>query len=108
MLTHAAPGQPLTSAWLAEQGVSPQLAYHYVQAGWLIRLGHGWFLRASSDKPELLLSLAALSGTFHIGGKTALAWHGYHHNLAHRAATELLHKARFDCLNGCSRNFRSQ
>lgn len=95
VLTYARPGQPLTSAWLAEQGVSPQLAYHYVQAGWLIRLGHGWFLRASSDKPELLLSLAALSGTFHIGGKTALAWHGYHHNLAHRAATELFAQGPF-------------
>lgn len=88
VLTHARPGQPLTAAWLAEQGVSAQLAYHYVQAGWLIRLGHGWFLRAG-DEPELLLSLAALPGTFHIGGRTALAWHGYQHNLAHRPDTEL-------------------
>ncbi|MGY6707083.1 MAG: type IV toxin-antitoxin system AbiEi family antitoxin domain-containing protein [Rhizobiaceae bacterium] len=94
VLTHARPGQPLTAAWLAEQGVSAQLAYHYVQAGWLIRLGHGWFLRAG-DEPELLLSLAALSGTFHIGGRTALAWHGYQHNLAHRPDTELFAQSPF-------------
>lgn len=94
VLTYARPGQPLTAAWLAEQGVSAQLAYHYVQAGWLIRLGHGWFLRAG-DEPELLLSLAALPGTFHIGGKTALAWHGYQHNLAHRPDTELFAQSPF-------------
>ena len=94
VLTHARPGQPLTAAWLAEQGVSAQLAYHYVQAGWLIRLGHGWFLRAG-DEPELLLSLAAMPGTFHIGGRTALAWHGYQHNLAHRPDTELFAQSPF-------------
>lgn len=94
VLTRARPGQPLTAAWLAEQGVSAQLAYHYVQAGWLIRLGHGWFLRAG-DEPELLLSLAALPGTFHIGGRTALAWHGYQHNLAHRPDTELFAQSPF-------------
>ncbi len=92
VLTRARSGQPLTATWLADQGVSAQLAYHYVQAGWLTRLGHGWFLRAS-DEPELRLSLAALSGAFHgafhVGGKTALAWHGYQHNLAHRPDTEL-------------------
>tara|TARA_R110002167_G_scaffold114385_1_gene288212 strand:- start:894 stop:1646 length:753 start_codon:yes stop_codon:yes gene_type:complete len=88
VLTRAQPGQPLTAAWLTEQGVSAQLAYHYVQAGWLTRLGHGWFLR-TGDEPELRLSLAALPGTFHVGGKTALAWHGYQHNLAHRPDTEL-------------------
>ena len=107
VLTHARPGQPLTAAWLAEQGVSAQLAYHYVQAGWLIRLGHGWFLRAG-DEPELLLSLAVPPGTFHIGGKTALAWHGYQHNLAHRPDTELFAQARSGCPNGCRRIFRLQ
>ncbi|GGA48498.1 type IV toxin-antitoxin system AbiEi family antitoxin domain-containing protein [Pelagibacterium lentulum] len=94
VLTHARPGQPLTAAWLAEQGVSAQLAYHYVQAGWLVRLGHGWFLRAG-DEPVLLLSLEALPGNFHIGGKTALAWHGYQHNLAHRPDTELFAQGPF-------------
>ena len=88
VLTRARSGQPLTAAWLAEQGVSAQLAHHYVQAGWLTRLGHGYFLRAG-DEPELRLSLAALPGRFHVGGKTALAWHGYQHNLAWRADSEL-------------------
>ncbi|WP_460018635.1 type IV toxin-antitoxin system AbiEi family antitoxin domain-containing protein [Magnetospira thiophila] len=88
VLTRAQPGQPLTAAWLAEQGVSAQLAYHYVQSGWLTRLGHGWFLR-TGDEPELRLSLAALPGAFHVGGKTALAWYGFQHNLAHRPHTEL-------------------
>jgi hypothetical protein len=88
VLTSARPRQPLTAAWLTERGVSSQLAYHYVQAGWLTRLGHGWFLRAG-DEPELRLSLAALPGAFHVGGKTALAWHGFQHNLAHRPSTEL-------------------
>lgn len=88
VLTCARPGQPLTAAWLAEQGVSAQLAHHYIQAGWLTRLGHGYFLR-TGDEPELQLSLAALPSQFHVGGKTALSWHGYQHNLAWRADTEL-------------------
>lgn len=92
VLEHARPGQPLTTAWLAEQEVSTQLAYHYVQSGWLIRLGHGWFLR-TGDEPELRLSLAALSSVFHVGGKTALAWHGYQHDLMYRPNTELFTKS---------------
>ena len=88
VLTCARPGQPLTAAWLAAQGVSAQLAHHYVQSGWLTRLGHGYFQR-TGDEPDLRLVLASLPGRFHVGGKTALAWHGYQHNLTWRTETEL-------------------
>lgn len=88
VLTGAPSGQPLTAAWLGQHGVSAQLAHHYVQSGWLTRLGHGYFLRVG-DEAELRQSLTTLPGRFHVGGKTALAWHGYQHNLSWRTETEL-------------------
>jgi hypothetical protein len=88
VLAQLRPGQPLTARWLAGHGVSAQLAHHYVRAGWLTRLGYGYFLRPG-DEPDLQLSLAILPGAFHVGGKTALEWHGYQHNLSHRQHVEL-------------------
>lgn len=84
ILAQLKPGQAVTTHWLMEHGVSAQLAHHYVKAGWLTRLGHGYFIR-TGDEPDLLHSLAALPFEFHVGGKTALEWHGYRHNLTHRS-----------------------
>lgn len=39
----------MTSAWLADQGVTPQLAASYKKSGWLSPLGRGAWIRAGSD-----------------------------------------------------------
>ncbi len=41
-------GIPMTSAWLASQGVSPQLAQRYKLSGWLEPLGKSAWLRAGA------------------------------------------------------------
>ena len=76
VLTQAEPGRPLTARWLAEHGVSAQLARHYVVHGWLERLGHGFFMR-KGDTPVLEKSLSVAMAHGHVGGKTALAWAGF-------------------------------
>ena len=63
--------------------VSSALAHHYVQSGWLARLGRGVFMFPNDTLKEedcLKFLSRRLSG-FHVGGKTALAWRGVHHNL---------------------------
>lgn len=78
LYTQLAPGTPLTSEGLAALGISADLAVHYVKAGWLTRLARGVFCRPN-DPPALHPSLLLLQRRFdglHVGGKTALDWHG--------------------------------
>src|SRR5574337_855445 len=77
------PGMPVSSHWLADRGISAQLAYGYVKRGWLESLARGVFAKpgtALGRDPSLGL-LAELGYRVHVGGKTALAWHGYEHYL---------------------------
>ena len=74
-------GTPVTSRQLAKLGVSADLAVAYVRSGWLTRLARGVFCRAG-DTPLLGPSLQILQEKMpglHVGGKTALAWHGMQH-----------------------------
>lgn len=77
------PGQPVTSAELDSLGVSADLAVHYARSGWLKRLGRGVYVRP--DMPlDLHASLKLLERRvtgLHVGGKTALDWHGIRHNV---------------------------
>jgi len=76
-------GSPILSSQLLAYGLSPQLASHYINSGFLKRLGKGAFLRVG-DKLILEQALYTLEehGLYlHVGGKTALAWHGFRHNL---------------------------
>ena len=85
------PGQPVTSRDLADLGVSADLAVHYARAGWLKRLGRGVYARP--DTPlDLHASLGLLERRvrgLHVGGKTALDWHGVRHNVAVRPELRL-------------------
>jgi len=85
------PGAPVTSADLAALGVSADLAVHYVRAGWLTRLARGVFVRP--DTPlDLHASLRLLERRLkglHVGGKSALDWHGVRHNVTQRSQLEL-------------------
>jgi transcriptional regulator with AbiEi antitoxin domain of type IV toxin-antitoxin system len=78
LYTHWAPGTPLTSEDLATRGISADLAVHYVRSGWLTRLMRGVFCRPN-DTLSLFPSLVLLQRKFdglHVGGKSALDWHG--------------------------------
>ncbi|HET9865327.1 MAG TPA: type IV toxin-antitoxin system AbiEi family antitoxin domain-containing protein [Steroidobacteraceae bacterium] len=74
-------GTPVTSRQLADLGVSADLAVSYVRSGWLQRLARGVFSRAGDTPllgPSLLILQDQIPG-LHVGGKTALAWHGIQH-----------------------------
>jgi len=88
---HLAPGTPVTSEDLAALGISADLAVHYVRAGWLERLARGVYCRPN-DPPALEPSLVLLERRFeglHVGGKSALDWHGIRHYVAQRPTLHL-------------------
>lgn len=75
------PGAPVSSSELARLGISADLAVHYVRAGWLLRLARGVFCRPEQGValyPSLKFLENRIQG-FHVGGKTALDWHGVRH-----------------------------
>ena len=86
-----APGTPLTSEDLADQGVSADLAVHYARAGWLVRLARGVYSRPN-DTLELhaclLLMQRAVDG-LHVGGKSALDWYGVRHYVSQQPVLHL-------------------
>ena len=85
------PGAPVTSAELAALGVSADLAVHYVRAGWLSRLSRGVFTRPDTPlalHPSLLLLERRVTG-LHVGGTSALDWHGVRHHLEQRPRLQL-------------------
>ena len=67
------------------------MAGQYAKAGWLPRLGHGVYARAS-DVLDVHRALAvvqiAIEG-LHVGGKTALDWHGVRHCVSQRPTLHL-------------------
>jgi len=88
LIAEAPPGFLLDSPWLAQHGVSRQLAHHYAQRGWLERVAHGVYrlpkpkgaiVSRAADWVIPLLSAQYLGYGVHIGGPTALALQGYAH-----------------------------
>ena len=78
------PGTPLTSEDLAVQGISADLAVHYVRVGWPFRLARGVYCRPTDTlelHPSLILLQRAVDG-LHVGGKSALDWYGVRHYLS--------------------------
>lgn len=84
-------GAPFDIGALRELGISSALAWHYLKAGWLIRLGRGLFMFPNDelDRDACLKFLARRVAGLHVGGKTALAWRGVRHNLAPREQLSL-------------------
>jgi hypothetical protein len=85
------PGSPVTSEDLAAMGVSADLAVHYARAGWLTRLARGVYARPDTAlelHPSLRLMERRLKG-LHVGGKSALDWHGVRHNVAQQPQLQL-------------------
>ncbi|CAN7439763.1 type IV toxin-antitoxin system AbiEi family antitoxin domain-containing protein [Variovorax sp. LjRoot290] len=81
LLAQVPSGTPVTSDDLALEGISADLAVHYVRAGWLKRLARGVYARPDASlqrDPSLWLLQRQIPG-LHVGGKTALDWHGVRH-----------------------------
>jgi hypothetical protein len=78
-------GAPFDTARLAELGISPALAHSYVKSGWLEKLGRGVFMFAgdSLSRDAALRFLEPRIPGLHVAARTALAWRGYRHNVAH-------------------------
>lgn len=85
------PGSPTTSEELAAVGVSGDLAVHYARAGWLTRLARGVYVRPDTPlelHPSLLLLERHVKG-LHVGGRSALDWHGLRHHVAQQPSLQL-------------------
>jgi hypothetical protein len=78
------PGTVAVSSWLKDLGISPQLAHRYEQSGWIRRIGQGAFVRQGEivDWSGAVWALQqGLNLPVHVGGKTALDYHGLSHFL---------------------------
>jgi hypothetical protein len=77
-------GTVAVQKWLSKNGVSRFLARAYVKSGWIKSLGSGAFARAE-DKLTWSGGLYAvqqqLSLPVHVGGESAMQWHGQGHYL---------------------------
>ncbi|HRQ87379.1 MAG TPA: type IV toxin-antitoxin system AbiEi family antitoxin domain-containing protein [Bacteroidia bacterium] len=84
-------GAPLDSATLRGHGISSALAHDYVKSGWLERLGRGVFLFAGDrlERDATLCFLERRMPGLHVAARTALAWHGFRQNVAHRESLVL-------------------
>jgi hypothetical protein len=91
-------GAPLDTAKLAGLGISAALAHEYVKAGWLEKLGRGVFMFAGDElqRNETLAFLEPRIPGLHVAAKTALAWHGFRHNVAVKETTILWGDHRTD------------
>jgi hypothetical protein len=91
LYTRLRPGAPVTSEDLATLRISADLAVHYVRAGWLTRLARGVYRRPNDTlvlEPCLVLLQRRLEG-LHVGGKTALDWHGVRQYVARQPTLQL-------------------
>src|SRR3989304_5866917 len=100
-------GSPVTSAQLAEMGISADLAVHYARAGWLKRLARGVYCRPGETlllHPSLLVLQQRTAG-LHVGGKTALEWYGVRQYVCQQTVLHLYGWVTARRANGCSQYF---
>jgi len=91
LLESVPPGFLVDTPWLASRNIDRKLAYWYLKRGWLEPVAHGVYRRpmiadeGSSREvgwKETVLSIQQLMGyDVHLGGRTALEVHGFHHYL---------------------------
>jgi len=84
-------GRPFGIEEIRALGVSSALASHYIKNGWLKRLERGVFTFPNDQltRENTIIFLAGLFPGLHVGGKTALAWRGFRHNVAARESVVL-------------------
>lgn len=91
LYTQVSPGRPISSEDLSKLGISADLAVHYARSGWLTRLARGVYSRPGEPlklEPSLLLLERKVAG-LHVGGKSALTWHGVTQYVQQRATLHL-------------------
>jgi len=78
------PGTVAVSSWLQDKGVYRQLREVYQKSSWIEPIGHGAFIRAG-DQVDWTGGLYALQEqlklSVHVGGRSALQFHGSAHFL---------------------------
>jgi hypothetical protein len=83
-------GHPVTLAYLKDFGVSEDLAGYYARSGWLKRVAQGLYARPGPlDLHASLKILEMRLPGCHVGGRTALAWHGIQHFVRSESPLEL-------------------
>ena len=84
-------GEPVSTASLAEQGVSPFRASALARSGWLVHLGRGVYMLPGDTltREGAIAFLARQISGLHVGSKTALAWRGTRQNVAFREMVSL-------------------
>lgn len=85
LLQQILPHQVITQQWLNQQGYSHALVQRYLDSNWLIRIGHGAFVR-SGDQPTWEGAIYTLQTQLqlpvHIGAKSALQLSGKSHYIS--------------------------
>jgi hypothetical protein len=84
LLSTWAPNTVATSNWLSSQGISPQLAKKYVSSGWMDTIGQGAFKKLNepiSWQGGVYALQEHIKLPVHVGGLTALSYHGVSHYL---------------------------
>lgn len=86
LLPHLPVDAPVDLNWLTAHGVSKSYASKLAKAGYLRRLGTGTYcaVNARLDLSSCLGWLQNQIPSMHIASKSALAWRGIRHNLAHQ------------------------
>ncbi|MDP2194302.1 MAG: type IV toxin-antitoxin system AbiEi family antitoxin domain-containing protein [Alphaproteobacteria bacterium] len=85
-----------TSKWLAQLNISSGLVNQYKQSGWIKQFGHGAFSRSHDNIPwyGALHSLQfQLNLSIHLGGKSAIEYHGLSHYVSMGRPTVTLLKS---------------
>lgn len=91
LYTRLPAGSPVTSAQLAQMGISADLAVHYARSGWLNRLARGVYCRPGEElsvHASLVVLQQQIAG-LHVGGKTALEWYGVRHYVSQQPVLHL-------------------
>jgi len=91
LLTTLPRGAPFDTARLADLGILPDHAHHYVKSGWLEKLGRGVFMFTGDtlDHDATLGFLTKRIPGLHLAAKSALARHGFRQNVAQDEVTIL-------------------
>lgn len=83
--------RPYSTQNLEAMGMPATNTARLAGSGWLKRLGRGVYKvpNGTLDRDKVLVFLTSKLPGIHVGGKTALAWRGVRHNLAHKERINL-------------------